>query len=240
MRNNMKLGEKIKLLRTEKDMTQPELASKAGIEQSYLSKLENDKGIPSFDIIKRISMALETTGMDLIDSLSQAYVESNLSHIPEVAAEYALIKLKRESTMKKRFIVAAVVVVIGIGMVLVGAGNLLFPERGYNYYSDGVIREGETIMQFNTFVINEINETKEEFEQRLNENSDRFDRVFLLSNKTNEPYFIKDVTGGRRLYKFNTETEINKSENDLILIFGLMLVVTGFFIFLFNIRFKPQ
>lgn len=123
-------------------------------------------------------MALETTGMDVIDSLSQSYVESNLSHIPEVAAEYALIRLKRESTLKKHFIVAAIITVMCISIVLVGAGNLLFTERGYNYYSDGVIREGETITQFNTSVINEINETKEEFEQRLNENHDRFDRVF--------------------------------------------------------------
>ena len=93
----MKLGEKIKLLRTEKELTQPELAHKAGIEQSYLSKLENDKAIPSFDIINRVAMALESTGMGIIDTLSQSYVENNLSHIPEVAAEYAVIKQRREN-----------------------------------------------------------------------------------------------------------------------------------------------
>jgi transcriptional regulator with XRE-family HTH domain len=40
----MTLGETIKLLRTEQGLTQPELAEKARIEQSYLSKLENESG----------------------------------------------------------------------------------------------------------------------------------------------------------------------------------------------------
>ena len=39
----MKLGEKIKKLRNDAELTQPELADKAQIEQSYLSKLENEK-----------------------------------------------------------------------------------------------------------------------------------------------------------------------------------------------------
>ncbi len=121
----MKLGEKIKLLRSEKEMTQPELSSKAGIEQSYLSKLENEKGSPSFDIINRIAMALGTSGIDLIDTLSQSYVEDHLSHIPEVAAEYAIVKKKREATLKRRFISAAFFVVIGLGLLIQVIDSLL-------------------------------------------------------------------------------------------------------------------
>jgi len=43
----MNFGERIKQLRTERNMTQPQLAEAIGIEQSYLSKLENDKSVPS-------------------------------------------------------------------------------------------------------------------------------------------------------------------------------------------------
>ena len=235
----MKLGEKIKLLRSEKEMTQPELASKAGIEQSYLSKLENEKGTPSFDIINRIAMALETSGIGLIDTLSQSYVEENLSHIPEVAAEYAVIKQRRENALKKRFIASAFFVVIGMGLVYSGSNNVFYPENGYNYYSDGVIRKGETIYQYSENRINEINETNEERDLRLNNNRGRYDRQYLLSTETNVPTFIKDVEGGRRFYNHYKNTEINNIENDFILISGMMLILSGFFAFFYNIRFKP-
>ena len=50
----MTLGEQLKKLRNAKDLSQPDLANIAGIEQSYLSKLENDKSIPSNDISRKL------------------------------------------------------------------------------------------------------------------------------------------------------------------------------------------
>ncbi len=81
----MKLGEKIKQLRNNEGLTQPELAAKANIEQSYLSKLENDKSSPSFEVIEKISNALHIETMTFIDSLDSIYVRDNLAHLPEVA-----------------------------------------------------------------------------------------------------------------------------------------------------------
>lgn len=240
----MKLGEKIKLLRTEKELTQPELAQKAGIEQSYLSKLENDKAVPSFDIINRISMALEITGMELIDMLSQSYVEKELSHIPEIAAEYAAIRYKQERKMKSRFIFAALLVVIGIGIVLIGYNNLVFSESAYYYQSDGIIKADENILQFDTAPIIEINETSEEKNERLKKNRGRFDRVFLKTRENKGLSFVKNIGNGTKRYyyrdyyiKKRTGDE-NNIGNDLISIFGIMLITTGLFFFLFNIRFK--
>ncbi|MBM7071474.1 helix-turn-helix transcriptional regulator [Shewanella sp. 202IG2-18] len=43
----MTFGQIIKSFRTEKGLSQPEFAEQVGIEQSYLSKLENDKSLPS-------------------------------------------------------------------------------------------------------------------------------------------------------------------------------------------------
>ncbi|MCF6319050.1 MAG: helix-turn-helix domain-containing protein [Proteobacteria bacterium] len=236
----MKLGEKIKLLRTEKELTQPELAQKAGIEQSYLSKVENDKAVPSFDIINRISMALETTGMELIDELSQSYVEKELSHIPEIAAEYAAIRYKREVKMKNRFVFAALLVVFGIGVVLTGYKILLFSETAYHYQSDGIIKVDENILQFHSYPISEINETIIETKERLNKNRGRFDRVFLKLRENKGNAFVRKVEGGaRRYYYYESRSIKDCIGNDLISIFGIMLVSAGLFFFLFNIRFKP-
>ena len=58
----MNFGEKVKQLRTERNLTQPQLAQAIGIEQSYLSKLENDKSVPSADIFQAI---LKAFGIDV-------------------------------------------------------------------------------------------------------------------------------------------------------------------------------
>src|SRR5688572_12446506 len=114
----MTLGETIKLLRTEQGLTQPELAEKARIEQSYLSKVENDKGIPSFDIINRLAQALGLTGMGLIHKLSHSYIGEHLSHLPEVAAEYATVMERREHSTKRRLAMAAGLLLIGTALFL--------------------------------------------------------------------------------------------------------------------------
>ena len=49
----MNFGDKIRQLRKDKNFTQPELAEAMGIEQSYLSKLENGKSLPSNDVLAR-------------------------------------------------------------------------------------------------------------------------------------------------------------------------------------------
>ena len=77
----MTLGDTIKLLRTEQGLTQPELAERARIEQSYLSKLENDKGTPSFDIINRIAQALGLNlGLTTAGRLCQLSALERTSH----------------------------------------------------------------------------------------------------------------------------------------------------------------
>ena len=50
----MQFGEKLKQLRQERNLTQPDLADKLGIEQSWLSKLENDKCHPSSELLGKL------------------------------------------------------------------------------------------------------------------------------------------------------------------------------------------
>lgn len=54
----MHFGERLKQLRTERGLTQPQLAQAAGIEQSYLSKLENDKSVPSAEMFSTLLAGL--------------------------------------------------------------------------------------------------------------------------------------------------------------------------------------
>ena len=55
------LGEKIKYLRLEKGLTQPELAEKVGVSPGMISIWENNINEPKASYIKSLSLALEVT-----------------------------------------------------------------------------------------------------------------------------------------------------------------------------------
>jgi transcriptional regulator with XRE-family HTH domain len=57
----MSFQDNLRTLRLTRGLTQPALAEKADIEQSYLSKLENGRSKPSDDVLTRLANALETT-----------------------------------------------------------------------------------------------------------------------------------------------------------------------------------
>ncbi len=55
----MKIGEKIKLSREERKITQKELAKKAGISNTYLSDIERMRTNPSIKVLQQLADALE-------------------------------------------------------------------------------------------------------------------------------------------------------------------------------------
>ncbi|MED0678278.1 helix-turn-helix transcriptional regulator [Aneurinibacillus thermoaerophilus] len=62
---------KVRMVRNSKDMTQNELADKAGIAQAYLSEIETGKTIPSIPVLRRIAKALGITVAELLDDEEQ-------------------------------------------------------------------------------------------------------------------------------------------------------------------------
>jgi len=59
--HTMNLGEKIKLLRSEKGLSQTILEKKSGVNAKLLSKYENGRILPTADTLKKIAQALETS-----------------------------------------------------------------------------------------------------------------------------------------------------------------------------------
>lgn len=61
-------GQKIKRLRKAKKITQSELADSVGVDFTYISKIENDKGIrlPAESTIRKLAIFLETDAEELI------------------------------------------------------------------------------------------------------------------------------------------------------------------------------
>lgn len=54
----MDIGNAIKSIRIEEQMTQEEFANKAGISRSYLGDLENNRKSPSVETLQKIATAL--------------------------------------------------------------------------------------------------------------------------------------------------------------------------------------
>lgn len=68
----MPFHENLRTLRLARGLTQPSLAAKAEIEQSYLSKLENGRSRPSEDVLARLAQALEVKAEALLQSGDEA------------------------------------------------------------------------------------------------------------------------------------------------------------------------
>jgi len=56
-----KFGQKVRLLRGERDLTQEQLAERAGISVDFLSLIERGKSSPSFENLDELADALEVS-----------------------------------------------------------------------------------------------------------------------------------------------------------------------------------
>ncbi len=94
----MNLGKAIKLCRTQKNMSQSELAELAGISVSYLSLLERNKRDPNLSTVEQISEALK---VPISIMMFLAVDRNEISEIsPQLAEKLSLIALNliEEST----------------------------------------------------------------------------------------------------------------------------------------------
>jgi HTH-type transcriptional regulator, competence development regulator len=63
------LGQRIRALRRERGFTQRQLAQQVGVDDTYLSKIENDRleHTPSLRALRDLARALETDELELLD-----------------------------------------------------------------------------------------------------------------------------------------------------------------------------
>lgn len=73
----MSIGNKIRELRLEYDLTLKELAARAGISLSYLSDIEKGRSNPSVDTLQNIADALGKSPSYFLDDLSEHKPDPN-------------------------------------------------------------------------------------------------------------------------------------------------------------------
>jgi transcriptional regulator with XRE-family HTH domain len=139
----MNIGERIKQIRAEKNLTQPQLAEMIGIEQSYLSKLENDKSIPSADIFQSLLKGLEMTSAEFLQEIDKDSMHKQLKHIPEVANHLTAQTTIKVHSVKKWLYVSALLCILGLTLIVAGYRGLIFSNTVYQYESLGITKPGE-------------------------------------------------------------------------------------------------
>lgn len=137
----MTFGDKLKSLRVTRDWTQPEAAAAIGVEQSYLSKLENGS-IPSAEVFRRLLDGLQTSMEEVLEGLDTDSL-NKLRRIAEV--DDYLADRARVSVVRHRRYITALIATVALGAALIYAGlsGMFFPEVVYGYAAVTQDREAE-------------------------------------------------------------------------------------------------
>ncbi|WP_416308613.1 helix-turn-helix domain-containing protein [Neptunicella sp. SCSIO 80796] len=239
----MKFGERLKQLRLQQELTQPELAEKVGMEQSYLSKLENDKSIPSAEMFEAILSIFAISLDDFLSKLSPVGVNA-LKSIPAVHAWQFHRQQMQQGNRTKWLQRYAIACVIGLTCVLAGANQLVFDNIIYQYMSPGVVKPGESKEIFNNwrdrFVAKKMEYAfthggrdaeliKQQTHTEL-EMINRRDEYYMVSNTyRGDTYNISIAQQGSRTFHLLGSKDIRHIGNNALILLGILALLAGVF-----------
>ncbi|WP_448547126.1 helix-turn-helix transcriptional regulator [Thalassotalea fusca] len=227
----MTLGNYIKQRRATLGQSQPELAEVIGIEQSYLSKLENDKSIPSNDIFRRLLSALNSSVEDVVATLDKNYVQTQLLAIADIETHIKQHQARSLKSQRNYLYSCGILIVIAITFIFTGYSKLLFSEKHYVYESSGIILPGEPkhiFHQWERMVVGTDEQPRHKLlDVKRAEMTKRTNIEHVVESRYQGEEFMKDVEGGQRYFYLDTHTDISRSENAWLQIIGVLLLAAG-------------
>lgn len=230
----MTLGEQFKKIRAEKGLSQPELAELAGIEQSYLSKLENDKSLPSSEVLRKLVKAFKLTVAELIAPLDKSYIKSNLLVISDIEQLYQQASVKQLNRQRKFLYMASAFIVFAVTLFYIGYAKQVFNEILYEYRSDGVILAGEPNDVFwkwrDLIDSSDPKKHREILMKKRIVMAQRSDVLVKLIPTNKGFYFEESVDGGKRLFtksKHDLPIVEPRAINAWLQVLGVLLFVSG-------------
>lgn len=225
----MTLGERLKQLRLERSLTQPEMAVAVGIEQSYLSKLENGKSLPSNDILQRILDVLDLGVDELVEGLDQG-VRNQMRAIPLVGDYLDRQKRMIIGNRRRWLLVSGFLASVGIALIYAGHQNLCFPSVEYQYLSHGVVLDGESKELFrNPHASLPEKFRGQEVDEFMDAIQDRVAEDFVRTTEYRGTVYNVPVAGGSRTYYLEARTEIDSWLNKLVVFIGVLSLAFGLF-----------
>lgn len=231
----MNFGERLKQIRTDKGLTQPQFAQLAGIEQSYLSKLENDKSVPSAEMFSTILAGLGMDGASFLKDVDQDVLDTTLRHIPAVAQFTSQTAAAQVHHTKRWLFGAAAAWLLGFAMMLAANDGIFFSNKLYKYMSHGVIRAGEPENVFDTRKhILQLRwdaglMTREEMVKELAEfNATRLHPATVEWPDSRGTLYFEQVEGGRRRFDLVDTKHVQAPGNRILQYLGALVLASGF------------
>lgn len=231
----MNFGERLKQIRTEKGLTQPQFAQMAGIEQSYLSKLENDKSVPSAETFSTILSGLGMDEATFLQELDRDVLATTLRHIPAVAqfnADTATTQLKDS---KKWLYGSALAWIAGFALMLAAYNGIIFSNKLYKYTSPGVILAGEPDNIFDKYreitmlkMMAKIITTEEMAKQQEEFQVSRVRPLVVEWPTSRGMVYAEHLAQGHRLFELVNTESIQAPGNRNLQFLGAIVFACGF------------
>jgi transcriptional regulator with XRE-family HTH domain len=231
----MNFGERLKQIRTEKGLTQPQFAQLAGIEQSYLSKLENDKSVPSADMFSTILSGLDMDEAAFLKEVDRDVMAKTLGHIPAVTRFTAEVVAAQVSDTKKWLYGSAAAWIVGFALMLAANDGIFFSNRLYKYDSPGVLLPGEAEnifdkqreilqlrMQAQVITFQEMSKQLAEFQ------ATRARLVTVESPVSRGTVYVEPAENGRRRFELVHTEHVQAPGNRLLQFLGAIVFASGF------------
>lgn len=224
----MNFGERLRQLRANRNLTQPELAEAAGIEQSYLSKLENGKSLPSNEVLSSILDVFKLDVSDLLDELDQGS-RNQMRQIPDVAAYLNHQKQRLIGNRKRWLLASSLLLALGVALVYAGNVHLFYTNLVYHYKSDGIVLEGESkeIFRHPSLAFKEAEDNQLNKKIIMDSINARRNEEFVLAGDFRGTAYNVPVTGGSRTFFIDGKTEIDPWQNKAIAFAGILFAMLG-------------
>jgi len=204
----MLFGEKLKNLRTVHDWTQPELAVKANIEQSYLSRLENGKGLPSAEVLDRLLGVFGLSPAEFLADDHRGQMASQLAALPQIAKAASVQKQAQYRKQKAWVIGSVTALAVGLFLGVVAQNAVVFPDRLYRYVSRGVVPTDAK----NPFITQ----------------PEKYDEKYLNFYTDHGEVFTVAVPGGQRAYHVQVSgVRKERFENRMLTLAAMAMFIAG-------------
>jgi transcriptional regulator with XRE-family HTH domain len=199
---------------SEKNLTQPQFAEAIGIEQSYLSKLENDKSQPSAEMFSTIIKALQLAPQAVLADIDRQVLQTSMRHIPEVS-QFLNGEVQRRLHDARRYIwSAAAACLLGFALMLAANDGIFFANNLYQYTSHGVILPGESDQVFEQLP------PPEPVLRRMNVQT-----VEVWGNRGS--VFFETAANGKRKFELANVTYVHPPQNRILQYLGALLMFGG-------------
>jgi transcriptional regulator with XRE-family HTH domain len=229
----MTLGDIIKNLRIEKGLSQPEFSELAQIEQSYLSKLENNKSTPSADMFDRLLNAFNLTIKEFVSLFDKDDLYP-LQTIPQVKQQLAKQTTKQFNKQRRHLYISCGLIVMAVTLFYTGFSKQLFNETVYQYTSNGLVESNEPDDIFSTWrdtlptsTLAAITDGQSQYSVKRIEMTERKNLKHLMLSEYTGETLVKQEGDKRRFYRFTTDFVKPRLINTWLQIIAVVLFASG-------------